>query len=511
MNGKQSRNKICFSAPSGAFFVGFIAEFNAAVSTATEKAFGIFGKETKGFNLTKEFKETFSGAIGKVLKNETASSAVTAFLSNGTGEFVEELTEQLVNPIVENISFDGEAYTFASNPIGLTADDLYAAMIGFWTGGIIGGGSDIAIDVNTTARLNTMMGNVRQNGESMGVSDRSIRLAQDLTLLTNQDVSFTQGQTQVNADGSIAINKDSATPMQDVVAQMREKGLLSIETKGKTQNRSTQVTTYTYEQLKNMSGAQVKAAYGEMVSKYAEYLKKFGFTDAQVKGYVHEALKTKTAENRISSVMRLQEEMGMTGDSLSESNALQGDGEVTYDDHQQNVVNSENLNDIDENDKIVQTIEQYEKQSEIAAVEGYQVKPNHYSKVYYEGTVKVDGEVRDVSRKVIQRSDIDFSYVDPVVGVSNLELMKKGNSPIGPDGKYINLHHLIQKEVGPMLEMIETTHSQYNKQLHRLVGNKQSFRNDPVLYKQYRNFKKQYWKWRAAEYEKYAGGNNSEN
>ncbi|MFA0814907.1 MAG: hypothetical protein ACC608_03885 [Anaerofustis sp.] len=294
---------------------------NAAVSTATEKAFGIFGKETKGFNLTKEFKETFSGAIGKVLKNETAKTAVTAFLSNGTGEFVEELTEQLVNPIIENISFDGEQYTFANNPIGLTADDLYAAMIGFWTGGILGGGSDTIVDVNTTARLNTMMGNVRQNGESMGVSDRSIRLAQDLTLLTNQDVSFTQGQTQVNADGSIAINKDSATPMQDVVAVMREKGLLPAQTKSKAQNQSVQTTAYTYEQLKNMSGAQVKAAYGEMVSKYAEHLKKFGFTDAQVKGYVHEALKTKTAENRISSVMRLQEEMG----ALSESNALQGE------------------------------------------------------------------------------------------------------------------------------------------------------------------------------------------
>ena len=76
-------------------------------------------------------------------------------------------------------------------------------------------------------------------------------------------------------------------------------------------NQNTQTQAYTYEQLKTMSGAQVKAAYAEMVSKYAETLKKIGFTDEQVKGYVHEALKTKTAENRISSVMRLQEEMGV--------------------------------------------------------------------------------------------------------------------------------------------------------------------------------------------------------
>ena len=251
-----------------------------------------------------------------------------------------------MNPIIENISFDGEQYTFANNPIGLTADDLYAAMIGFWTGGILGGGSETIVDVNTTARLNTMMGNVRQNGESMGVSERNIRLAQDLSLLSKQTVGFTEGQTQVNVDGSIVINKDSASPMQDVVAVMKGMGLMS-QTKSKTQNKNTKTTTYTYEQLKTMSGAQVKAAYAEMVSKYAETLKKIGFTDEQVKGYVHEALKTKTAENRISSVMRLQEEMGVEGDAptqeISLSDEVNATGELRGSEESGTIQENENL------------------------------------------------------------------------------------------------------------------------------------------------------------------------
>ena len=42
-----------------------------------------------------------------------------------------------------------------------------------------------------------------------------------------------------------------------------------------------------------------------------------------------------------------------------------------------------------------------------------------YSSVEYEGTVKVNGEVRDVSRKVYQRNDIDFNYFDETTGWLN--------------------------------------------------------------------------------------------
>ena len=54
-----------------------------------------------------------------------------------------------------------------------------------------------------------------------------------------------------------------------------------------------------------------------------------------------------------------------------------------------------------------------------------------YSPVEYKGSVKVNGEVRDVSRRVYQRNDIDINYYDEVTGLTNLERMQAGKPPIG--------------------------------------------------------------------------------
>ncbi|MBR2067066.1 MAG: HNH/ENDO VII family nuclease [Solobacterium sp.] len=129
-------------------------------------------------------------------------------------------------------------------------------------------------------------------------------------------------------------------------------------------------------------------------------------------------------------------------------------------------------------------------------------KSKHFTPVHYEGTVKVNGQVRDVSRRVYQRNDIDFNYYDARSGMTNLERMLEGSPPIGADGKPIILHHVIQKESGPMVEIREVTHKEYHKPLHGLIGKGNSFRNDPLLEKQYNNFRSAYWKWRAKEYKK---------
>lgn len=123
-----------------------------------------------------------------------------------------------------------------------------------------------------------------------------------------------------------------------------------------------------------------------------------------------------------------------------------------------------------------------------------------FTRVQYEGSVTVDGVRRDVSRRVYQRNDIDFEYVDPVTGKSNLQLMRAGRAPIGNDGLSVQLHHVLQKESGPMVEIRETTHEEYNRTLHGLGISGASFRNDAVLSKQYANFRRQYWKWRAKRY-----------
>ncbi|MEB6550788.1 HNH/ENDO VII family nuclease [Heyndrickxia sporothermodurans] len=63
--------------------------------------------------------------------------------------------------------------------------------------------------------------------------------------------------------------------------------------------------------------------------------------------------------------------------------------------------------------------------------------------------------------------------------------MKKGRALFWKDGTVIELHHLIQREAGSRVEIPASMHDEYNKILHGLVENGRSFRNDPVLKKQY--------------------------
>ena len=129
---------------------------------------------------------------------------------------------------------------------------------------------------------------------------------------------------------------------------------------------------------------------------------------------------------------------------------------------------------------------------------------DNYKAIEIEGTVKVGGKEMDISRRVYQKIDIDFDYTPKTLkakGLSNRELVAKGRPPyvIDKNGEeaQIELHHIIQKESGNMVEIIATTHDDYKKILHGLIKNGDSFRNDEVLDKQFNNFRKKYWKWRS--------------
>lgn len=123
-----------------------------------------------------------------------------------------------------------------------------------------------------------------------------------------------------------------------------------------------------------------------------------------------------------------------------------------------------------------------------------------YEAYEIDGKVKAKGEIRDVSRRVYTMKDIDINQKNRK-GLTNLQLMKNGNAPFAKDGTQINLHHLIQEEPGTMLEIPESWHNKYSDVLHGLKGNGQSFRNDPVLDKQYKSFRRRYWRWRAQQFE----------
>lgn len=52
-----------------------------------------------------------------------------------------------------------------------------------------------------------------------------------------------------------------------------------------------------------------------------------------------------------------------------------------------------------------------------------------------------------------------------------------------------------------MVEIPASLHDKYAKALHGLVGDGESFRNNPDLEKQYNNFRTKYWRWRAKNLE----------
>ncbi|NML35515.1 HNH/ENDO VII family nuclease [Paraburkholderia antibiotica] len=82
-------------------------------------------------------------------------------------------------------------------------------------------------------------------------------------------------------------------------------------------------------------------------------------------------------------------------------------------------------------------------------------------------------------------------------GATNLDLMNAGYAPFGPDGKQLNLHHVLGDEPGPMVELSASTHQKYYKQLHGLIENGNSFRNEPAAARGYDKFRSSYWKQRA--------------
>ena len=101
-----------------------------------------------------------------------------------------------------------------------------------------------------------------------------------------------------------------------------------------------------------------------------------------------------------------------------------------------------------------------------------------------------DGEFT-IDRRMYQRNDIDWTLKDDN-GLTNLERAKKGVAPIGKDGYALELHDLLQQEPGAMVEATRTSHrgkGNFNI-LHGFVEDGDSFRNNELLNKQYKNFKK---------------------
>jgi len=68
--------------------------------------------------------------------------------------------------------------------------------------------------------------------------------------------------------------------------------------------------------------------------------------------------------------------------------------------------------------------------------------------------------------KVYQRDDIINPNMKDARGRTNLERMKKGLAPLGPDGKSINLHHMTQRNESSIAEVTQTFHKENSSIIH---------------------------------------------
>ncbi len=100
-----------------------------------------------------------------------------------------------------------------------------------------------------------------------------------------------------------------------------------------------------------------------------------------------------------------------------------------------------------------------------------------------EAAVYIDANLKEVNGN-LERTDIDWNakipqdridrmrslYGDEVADKwadkTNLDLIKEGKAPYGPDGQQINLHHIGQKSDSPLAELTNTEHKQNDGVLH---------------------------------------------
>ncbi|MGP3591078.1 hemagglutinin repeat-containing protein [Vagococcus sp. WN89Y] len=99
--------------------------------------------------------------------------------------------------------------------------------------------------------------------------------------------------------------------------------------------------------------------------------------------------------------------------------------------------------------------------------------------------------------KVYQRDDLfDPKYVDPKSGKTNLELMQLGRAPVGKDGKPVNLHHMLQKQDGPIAEVTQSFH----KDNHTVIHINDNSIPSGINRSEFNKWRSDYWKQRANDF-----------
>ena len=104
-------------------------------------------------------------------------------------------------------------------------------------------------------------------------------------------------------------------------------------------------------------------------------------------------------------------------------------------------------------------------------------------KVFFEG------------KKVFKRNALFNPHYKDGIGKSNLDRMRNGNAPVGGDGRQVELHHIGQKDKGPIVETSYTEHHlKYNNEIHKSTKSE-------IDRKNFDNWRRVYWKHRAKDFD----------
>ncbi len=110
------------------------------------------------------------------------------------------------------------------------------------------------------------------------------------------------------------------------------------------------------------------------------------------------------------------------------------------------------------------------------------------------GLINSGVKAKVAGREFIKRNQVfDPKYVD-ARGMSNLDRMKQGQSPLGKDDLPINLHHMKQKNDGLLVELSYTEHKRHSKTLHRYKTVSEIDRDT------FNILRSEYWKERAKDF-----------
>ncbi|MDE6083241.1 MAG: HNH/ENDO VII family nuclease [Muribaculaceae bacterium] len=154
-----------------------------------------------------------------------------------------------------------------------------------------------------------------------------------------------------------------------------------------------------------------------------------------------------------------------------------------------------------------------EQKDEIKEKTGWSDRIVDHIKSEEEAAVYMDANLKENNGN-LERTDIDWNakvpqdridrmrtlYGDEVAdkwaSKTNMDLIKEGKAPYGPDGERVNLHHIGQKTDSPLAELTNTEHKKNDGILHDKT--KSSEINREV----FRDERQKYWMARYEELQK---------